>query len=269
MAIGKTFVQILGPHEQFPNNPGFPTLFLQKQTDVSRTVFGFNDGQGNTFSSFLVLEAGPGPGNRLSKIYDVSIADPSNGQALVYSAASSSWVNSTVSGEGGNGAAITNGTNTYTGGTFGLTSVNVSALTINNLIVSGTSQLSVTTATTFSGGTISGGTLYSGSTNLYSIFAVSGDSRFGSQSQISASNINWNFTHFYKTLSANTVFTFSNTGDAKTIIVAVTNTAGNYTVTWPTLDWGSAGAPTQRTGATTDIYTFTQINSTIYGSVRQ
>ncbi len=264
MAIGKTFVQILGPHEQFPNNPGFPTLFLQKQTDVSRTVFGFNDGQGNTFSSFLVLEAGPGPGNRLSKIYDVSIADPSNGQALVYSADSSSWVNSTVSSEGGNGAAITNGTNTYTGGTFGLTSVNVSALTINSLTVSGNS-----TSNSLSATTISGGTLYSGSTNLYSIFALSGDNRFGSQSQISASNIDWNFTHFYKTLSANTIFTFSNTGDAKTIIVAVTNTTSNYTVTWPTVDWGSAGAPTQRTGATTDVYTFAQINSTIYGSVRQ
>jgi hypothetical protein len=90
-----------------------------------------------------------------------------------------------------------------------------------------------------------------------------------SQSPISALDINWNNTHFYKTLSANSVFTFSNVLDGRTIIVAITNTASNYTVTWPTVDWGSAGAPTQRTGAVTDIYTFTRINGTIYGSARQ
>lgn len=90
-----------------------------------------------------------------------------------------------------------------------------------------------------------------------------------SQSNISASAIDWNFTHLYKTLSANTTFTFSNLADGKTIVVAITNTASNYTVTWPTVDWGSAGTPVQRIGAVTDIYTFVRINGTIYGSARQ
>ena len=63
---------------------------------------------------------------------------------------------------------VQNGTNTYTGGTATLPTVNVSALTINTIIASGSS--------TFTGGlsanTLSGGTILSGSTNLYSIFAT-------------------------------------------------------------------------------------------------
>jgi hypothetical protein len=90
-----------------------------------------------------------------------------------------------------------------------------------------------------------------------------------SQSTISASAVDWTFTHLYKTLGANTTFTFSNAADGKTIVIAITNTASNYTVTWPTVDWGSAGAPVQRVGAVTDIYTFVRINGTIYGSARQ
>lgn len=193
MAIGKTFIQILGPHEQFPNNPGYPTIFLQKQFDTDKTVFGFSDGLGNTFSSFLVIEKGTSAGNKLSKIFDVNITSPLDGDSLVFSSGSSKWVNQVSSG--------------------------------------------------------------SGSSN--------------SQSEISALNIDWNYTHLYKTLSADTTFTFSNTGDAKTIIIAITNTTDDWTVTWPSVDWGSGGAPVQRTGAVTDIYTFAQINGAIYGSVRQ
>lgn len=62
------------------------------------------------------------------------------------------------------------GLNTYTGGTPNFPTVNVSALTISTLIVSGSSQLATTTSTSFSGGTISGGTLFSGSTNLSLLF---------------------------------------------------------------------------------------------------
>ena len=86
---------------------------------------------------------------------------------------------------------------------------------------------------------------------------------------ISASAIDWAlaFTHS-KTLAANTTFTFSNVVDGKTIIVAVTNTASNYTVTWPTVDWGADGTPVQSVGAKTDIYTFVRIGSVTYGNRR-
>jgi len=69
--------------------------------------------------------------------------------------------------------ALQNGINTFTGGTASLPNVNVTALSINTLVVSGASQLGATTTTSFSGGTVSGGTLYSGSTNLYDIFLTS------------------------------------------------------------------------------------------------
>lgn len=72
-------------------------------------------------------------------------------------------------------SVVSNGLNTYTAGTFYNQTVNVSALTINTLIVSGSSQLGTTTASSFSGGTVSGGTFISGTTNLSNIFASIGD----------------------------------------------------------------------------------------------
>jgi hypothetical protein len=60
---------------------------------------------------------------------------------------------------------IQNGLNTYTGGTTANPNVNVSALTIDRLTVSGASVFNTLTATT-----VSGGTIYSGSTDLSTIF---------------------------------------------------------------------------------------------------
>jgi hypothetical protein len=87
---------------------------------------------------------------------------------------------------------------------------------------------------------------------------------------IGGSTIDWadpNFTYF-KTLGANTTFAFSNTVEGKTIIVAITNTVSNFTVTWPAgIKWQFGIAPTMSLGAVTDIYTFVMINSIIYGAV--
>ena len=58
------------------------------------------------------------------------------------------------------------GTNTYTGGTTLLPTVNVSALTINTITSSGASNFT----STLSANTLSASTMISGSTNLYSIF---------------------------------------------------------------------------------------------------
>lgn len=65
----------------------------------------------------------------------------------------------------GQSTIVRSGTNTYTAGTTADYSINVTALTINNIIVSATSNFNTTSATTLSAGTI-----YSGSTNLYDIF---------------------------------------------------------------------------------------------------
>lgn len=89
---------------------------------------------------------------------------------------------------------------------------------------------------------------------------------------ISALDISWadpNFT-FFKTLGANSTFTFSNTSEGKTIVVALTNTGSNFTVTWPAgIKWQLGTPPVQTIGAKTDIYTFIKINSIIYGAASQ
>ena len=67
---------------------------------------------------------------------------------------------------------LQNGTNTFTGGTASLPTINVTALTIDNITVSGSSAFNAISATTLSGGTV-----FSGSTNLYDIFqTISSDS---------------------------------------------------------------------------------------------
>lgn len=88
---------------------------------------------------------------------------------------------------------------------------------------------------------------------------------------ISASNIDWSTADgFFKTLSANTVFTFSNTFDCKSIVVALTNTAGNFTATWPVaVQWANGSDPVLTLGAKTDVFTFVKINGIVYGSVVQ
>lgn len=90
-------------------------------------------------------------------------------------------------------------------------------------------------------------------------------------SSIGASNIDWSLSNaFFKTLGANTAFTFSNETDSQSIVVAITNTAGNFTATWPAgVLWANASEPVLTLGAKTDVFTFVRINSILYGSVVQ
>lgn len=86
---------------------------------------------------------------------------------------------------------------------------------------------------------------------------------------IAASNIDWSLSNtFFKTLGANTTFTFSNETDSQTIIVAITNTAGNFTAAWPAaVLWTNGSQPVLTLGAKTDVFTFVRINSVVYGNV--
>lgn len=79
---------------------------------------------------------------------------------------------------------------------------------------------------------------------------------------------------FTKTLSANTSIKLSDLGDGQIITVAITNTASNYTLSWSalgglTLKWSGNAAPTQTTGAKTDVYSFQRIGNYIYSAVIQ
>lgn len=95
-------------------------------------------------------------------------------------------------------------------------------------------------------------------TSPYSVQALAGTSIDWSQAQT-----------FTKTLSANTTFTFANPTAGQTIIVRLTNTASNYTVTWPTTRWAGGVAPVMSTGAVSDVYTFFYDGTSFYGSVVQ
>lgn len=88
---------------------------------------------------------------------------------------------------------------------------------------------------------------------------------------ISALDINWSIAQtFKKTLAANSTFTFSNATDGRTIVVAITNTASNYTVAFPAgVKWSGGTQPVQTVGAKVDVWTFVLIGSTYYGSVVQ
>lgn len=84
-------------------------------------------------------------------------------------------------------------------------------------------------------------------------------------------NLDWSLTtKFALTLSANATLTFSNDTDGWDILIRITNTASNYTVTWPAgLKWTTGTPPTQTVGAKTDLYGFAKIGSTIFAAYIQ
>lgn len=82
--------------------------------------------------------------------------------------------------------------------------------------------------------------------------------------------VDWSIADVYtKTLSANTTFTFANAIPGQNISVRLTNTASNYTVTWPSVRWPAATAPVMTTGAKSDMYTFVFDGLFYYGTVVQ
>ena len=71
-----------------------------------------------------------------------------------------------------------------------------------------------------------------------------------------AASVNWaNSNSFYLALNANCTISFTGQQDGQVITIAILNTTSNYTVTWPTIKWTGATAPTMTTGAHYDVYT--------------
>ena len=75
---------------------------------------------------------------------------------------------------------------------------------------------------------------------------LGGDSGITASQNITASDIDWSTGNvFYKSISGNTTFTFSNDADGQTIVVGILST-GSFTVTWPAgVQWAAGSAPTQ------------------------
>jgi hypothetical protein len=88
---------------------------------------------------------------------------------------------------------------------------------------------------------------------------------------IAALNIDWSTGNmFTKTLSANSTFTFSNAISGQTIVIRLTNTASNYTVTWPgVVKWPVQTSPVMTIGAFSDVYTIIYDGTNYYGSYVQ
>lgn len=135
------------------------------------------------------------------------------------------------------------------------------------------SRFNVAAANTLTGNTLASNVTASSLTSVGTLATLTVTAPIvGSESTGSSTTINTNVPYNERTLTGNTTFTFSNAANDKTWIVIVKNVGTAYTVTWPTVEWGSNGAPTQRanTGTTGgDVYTFIQVNGVIHGAVRQ
>lgn len=82
-------------------------------------------------------------------------------------------------------------------------------------------------------------------------------------SAISASSVDWSLGNcFTKTLSANTTLTFANKTPGQNVVLRITNTNSNYTLTFPNTSapgasvlWSGSTIPVMSTGQHTDIFT--------------
>jgi hypothetical protein len=116
----------------------------------------------------------------------------------------------------------------------------------------------------------------SGLTNLQSanivgsFGAITARTYTGTQLAIPSSMIDWSAGSYqYQTITTNAAYVFTNSANAMTLQVAIANT-GNYKVTWPAMvKWSGGAAPIQTSGNHTDVYSFVQINGTVYGNVVQ
>ena len=148
--------------------------------------------------------------------------------------------------------------NTITAALTGTASGNLQATATNHgVLISGSGNTASVTAV---GAT---NTILHGNTGADPSFSalVAADLPAPATSVISASAIDWSILKnvdgmYTKTLGANTTFTWSNLAAGQTVVIALTNTSSNWTVTWPAAaKWPNNTAPTQTVGAHTDVYT--------------
>lgn len=144
--------------------------------DVTRVQPGTNTYTGGTANfptvnvSALTVNTIIASGNtQLNAVTATSISGGTLSGGTIYSGSTDLYSIFLTTNDGNDITRVQPGTNTYTGGTGNNPTVNISALTINSIVVSGNSQLNTITAVSITGGTISGGTYFSGSTSLYSV----------------------------------------------------------------------------------------------------
>lgn len=84
--------------------------------------------------------------------------------------------------------------------------------------------------------------------------------------EITALNIDWSLGKaFYKAITADSTFTFSNLVDGKTITVVLTNATGSaYTIAFPTTKQETASLDVTLYANSSSIYTFFRCNGITY-----
>jgi hypothetical protein len=84
-----------------------------------------------------------------------------------------------------------------------------------------------------------------------------------------AVSINWAASAMQTlAVNSNSTITFTGAISGETIVITATN-ANNYTLTWPTIDWGGSVVPKLTTSGGTDVYSILDFAGTFYGSVVQ
>lgn len=148
------------------------------------------------------------------------------------------------------------------------TAVLASLVTVQSLFPSDLVSIAITGGHNSDVNTSAGPSAMTGAVNLP---APSLTGRITPSSVVSSTLIDWSLAKIYrKTLAANTIFTFANATDGMELEIFITNTASNYTVTWPAgIKWVGGSAPTQTVGAKTDVYRLRQVGTTIYATAAQ
>lgn len=94
------------------------------------------------------------------------------------------------------------------------------------------------------------------------------DVMINGNASISALDIDWSTgTNFYKSISADSTFTFSNAQDGQQITVAISADSTQRSAGFPTAKWYKSTPFSVVPANKTNVYTFIKINGTIYASV--
>jgi hypothetical protein len=197
----------------------------------------------------------------------------------LYSGATNLYSIFATIGSGGSSTAVQAGSNITTGGTQTAPIISVAASpSLNALTLSGAGQFAEVTATSLSALTISGGTLYSGSTNLYNIFATSASGEANSGENIGGTSTTVATTAGIfkqktgvllemRMLSAGTNISFI-TGDTITIQASGSGSATYVQPGLNTYTGGTSSAPTINISAATlvSLSANTITGTTIWGN---
>lgn len=151
--------------------------------------------------------------------------------------------------------AIRNGLNTYTGGTAGNYTINISAATLNNLSVSGATSLASLSATT----------MISGSTNLYNVFVMDGQN-VGTGANVYKATVG-GFMRLRSLLGGQNTIVTQNTNEIVFSLSAspVFTSVSAQTISASTINSGTTNVDTlfARTNHTHSISAITDLNTTI------